>query len=133
MWTSKFMIKKFIFFALFVSLVHGCARHETPNSRWRQENGKVKILTTIAMINDLVSQIGGDEVDTIALIRGELDPHSYELVKGDDEKFALAELVFYNGLGLEHGLSLRRHLAHNSKAVSVAEPMLKEDPNLILK
>lgn len=113
-------------------LVCSCSRHETVDSRWRQENGKLKVLTSIAMINDLVKQIGGDDVDTIPLIRGELDPHSYELVKGDDEKFARADVVFYNGLGLEHGLSLRQNLLNNPKAVSVADPILKEDPDLIL-
>lgn len=84
------------------------------------------------MINDIVKQIGGEKVDSITLIRGELDPHSYELVKGDDEKFARADLVFYNGLGLEHGLSLRQNLENHSKAIAVAEPLLKENPELIL-
>ena len=111
----------------------GCACRENACSQWRQENGKVKVLTTIAMICDLVKQIGGENVDCIALIRGELDPHSYELVKGDDEKFARADLIFYNGLGLEHGLSLRQNLENNPKAIAVADPILKENPELIIK
>ncbi len=84
------------------------------------------------MIHDLVEQIGGERVDSMPLVRGELDPHSYELVKGDDEKFARADLIFYNGLGLEHGLSLRQNLENNPKAIAVAEPMLKRDPELII-
>jgi manganese/zinc/iron transport system substrate-binding protein len=84
------------------------------------------------MIDDIVGQIGGERVDTIPLIRGELDPHSYELVKGDDEKFARADLIFYNGLGLEHGLSLRQNLEKNPKAVAVADPILQQRPDLIL-
>jgi len=126
------LFKTWILGALFCLIVYGCSRQETGDSRWRQENGKLKVLTTIAMINDLVKQIGDDHVDTIALIRGELDPHSYELVKGDDEKFIRADLIFYNGLGLEHGLSLRQNLMNNPKAVAVAEPLLRENPNLIL-
>lgn len=109
-----------------------CSRHETEGTKWRQENGKLKVLSTIAMIHDLVQQIGGEDIDAITLIRGELDPHSYELVKGDDEKFARADLVFYNGLGLEHGLSLRQNLANHPKAIAVADPILKEIPELIL-
>jgi manganese/zinc/iron transport system substrate-binding protein len=121
-------------FLLVLLLIGACAcqRHETEGSAWRQENGKIKVLTTIAMINDLVKEIGGDKVDSITLIRGELDPHSYELVKGDDEKFARADLIFFNGLGLEHGLSLRQNLINNPKAVAVAEPILKESPPLVL-
>jgi len=117
---------------LLLTILCCCSPHESESSKWRQENGKIKVLTTIAMINDIVKQIGGEKVDSITLIRGELDPHSYELVKGDDEKFARADLVFYNGLGLEHGLSLRQNLENHSKAIAVAEPLLKENPELIL-
>lgn len=124
-------MRYFLFVLVFLSFC-GCSRQETRDSKWRQENGKLKVLTTIAMIDDLVKQIGGEDVDTLPLIRGELDPHSYEIVKGDDEKFARADLIFYNGLGLEHGLSLRQNLMNNPKAVAVAEPLLQEDPPLIL-
>ncbi len=99
---------------------------------WAQQNGKIKILSTTAMIDDIVGQIGGDRIDHIALITGEIDPHSYELVKGDDEKLLLAQLVFYNGLGLEHGASLRYQLEHHSNAVGVGNEVLKKHPQFIL-
>lgn len=103
-----------------------------PMAFW-EENGKLKVLTTTAMIEDLVKGIGGEQVDTLTLIRGELDPHSYELVKGDDERFECADLVLYNGLGLEHALSLRQKLASHPHAIGIADPILKENPKLILK
>ena len=126
-------IKNYILFSLLLVLVVcSCSRRETTDTNWHQENGKLKVLVTLAMIGDLVKQIGGEDVDTITLIRSELDPHSYELVKGDDEKFARADLIFYNGLGLEHGLSLRQNLEKNHKAFSVAEPICEGEPDLIL-
>lgn len=118
---------------LVASMSAGCSRPETESKSWGLENGKLKVLTTLSMIDDLVQQIGGDRVDTMPLIGGELDPHSYELVKGDDEKFSKADLIFYNGLGLEHGLSLRQNLENNPKAIAVAEPILRHNPSLILK
>lgn len=124
------LVRPLLLLLLFLSIC-GCQRQGSGGSAWRQENGKIKVLTTIAMINDLVKEVGGDRVDTLVLIRGELDPHSYELVKGDDEKFARADLIFYNGLGLEHGLSLSQNLHHNPTAVAVADGMLKA-PGLIL-
>lgn len=84
------------------------------------------------MIHDIVKQIGGDEAISIPLIRGELDPHSYELVKGDDEKFAAADLIFYNGLGLEHGLSLRQNLENNPRAISVTSKLVEKHSEQIL-
>ena len=84
------------------------------------------------MIDDLVGQIGRDRIDHIALITGEIDPHSYELVKGDDEKLNLAALIFYNGLGLEHGASLRYQLEHHRNAIGLGDKLLETAPDLIL-
>ena len=100
--------------------------------RFRTKDGKVKVLTTIAMIGDLVEKIGGDYVDTLILLRGDLDPHSYQLVKGDDEKMAYADIIFYNGLGLEHGPSLQHYLETNKKAVGLGNQVMAEDPSSIL-
>ncbi|MCH9610140.1 MAG: Periplasmic zinc-binding protein TroA [Chlamydiales bacterium] len=115
-------------------IVAACTKPERAQeeSRWRASNGRIKVLTTTAMIHDVVTQVGGSEVDSIPLIRGELDPHSYELVKGDDEKFSRADVIFYNGLGLEHSLSMRRKLEGNRKAVAVANHLLEKDTSLIL-
>ena len=97
------------------------------------DNGKVKVLSTIEMIDDLVCEIGGEHVDSISLVKGEIDPHSYELVKGDDEKFLRSDVIIYNGLGLEHSVSMRENLDKNPKAVSVGGAILQEDPSLILR
>lgn len=77
------------------------------------------VLSTIAPIEVLVSAIGGSRIRSDCLIAGELDPHSYQLVKGDREKFRRAHLVFYNGLGLEHGPSLATSLTNCPQAISL--------------
>jgi manganese/zinc/iron transport system substrate-binding protein len=99
---------------------------------WTKQNGKLKVLSTTAMIDDIVGQIGKERVDHIPLIVGEIDPHSYELVKGDDEKLSLASIIFFNGLGLEHGASLRYQIEHHSCAYGVGDVVLKNHPELIL-
>lgn len=100
--------------------------------QWMQPNEHVKVLSSIAMISDLVQQIGGEHVDALTLIKGELDPHSYQLVKGDDEKLNFADLIFYNGLGLEHGPSLQYHLQNNKKAIALGNKIEQDFPDLIL-
>ena len=75
------------------------------------------------MIDDLVGQIGGDRVDHLVLITGEMDPHSYEMVKGDEEKFSCASLIFFNGLGLEHGASLRAQLQNHPHAIALGNTL----------
>jgi manganese/zinc/iron transport system substrate-binding protein len=99
---------------------------------WAARNGKVKVLSTTAMIDDIVVQIGQERINSIALITGEIDPHSYELVKGDDEKLTLAAVIFYNGLGLEHGASLRYQIEHHHNAIGVGNILFEKEPQRIL-
>jgi manganese/zinc/iron transport system substrate-binding protein len=128
------LIKKFFLALALFSLSMGCSskREESSLNRWMQNSGKVKILSTIAQIGDLVSAVGGDRIESLVLITAELDPHSYELVKGDGEKFERADLIFYNGLGLEHGASLSQLLTSSSQSVSLGEKIVEKKPEKIL-
>lgn len=119
-------------YLILLMLLFSCSGGDSRMQEWMAPNGKLKVLTTIAMIDDLVKQVGGEHVDSITLIKGELDPHSYQLVKGDDEKFAFADLIFFNGLGLEHGPSLQNILATSKKAIGVGDVILAHSPQDIL-
>lgn len=122
-----------ILFSILISLcLFGCQKSASELNRWMEPNHKVKVLSTTAIIDDLVAQIGGDRIDHIALIEGAIDPHSYELVKGDDEKLARAQVVFSNGLGLEHGASLRYQLEHHPKAIALGDQIRMRNPDAIL-
>lgn len=120
----------FFSLAFLLSCQNSSSQQEVHN--WMTSQGKVKTLSTTGMINDLVKRIGGTHVETLTLIKGELDPHSYQLVKGDDEKLLNADLIFYNGLGLEHGPSLQHHLRDSSKAYALGDLVRQENPDLIL-
>ncbi len=124
----------FLFLLLVGCLFTGCSSTGGPSpvEVWARENGKVKVLSTTAMIDDIVGQVGGDRIDHIALITGEIDPHSYELVKGDDEKLTLAQIIFFNGLGLEHGASLRYQLEHHPDTLGVGNAVLANYPERVL-
>jgi manganese/zinc/iron transport system substrate-binding protein len=108
-----------------------CER-EGQRKTWNENNGRLKVLCTIAMIEDLVREIGGENVDTWSLIRGQMDPHTYQLVKGDGEQLDYADCVFYHGLNLEHGPSLKQFLVNNDKAVAVADAIAMAFPERIL-
>lgn len=124
----------FISFCL-VTLLLGCSNNRERNNNvkeWMQSD-KVKVLSTIEMIDNLVKEIGGEYVTTLVLITGQLDPHSYQLVKGDDEKFAIADIIFYNGLTLEHGPSLKKTLEEKKNAIGLGDLLKKDHPELILE
>lgn len=130
---AKFFYKK-IFISLFLLILSSCATTDHEElSKWMQGGGKVRILSTTAMIDSLVQKIGGSHVLSITLIKGDLDPHSYEMLKGDGEKIDLADLVFYNGLGLEHAPSLSHKLHHHQKAKAVGDFIASVDDEALIR
>ncbi len=131
--------KKF-FLILFLGVIFcslfGCSTKANRGSKlktWMQESKELRILCTTAQIGDIVQEIGGERTKTWVLIQGDLDPHSYELVKGDDEKIFFADLIFYNGLHLEHGASLSALLHSSPKSIALGDIVAKKYPEKILK
>lgn len=132
-------MKNLLIISLLSLLVCSCSQSQQESctrsgelSRWMNKNGKVKVLCTTAMIADIASEVGGDQADVIALITGGLNPHAYQLVKGDDEKLHFADIIFSNGLELEHGPSLKHALATNKKAIPLGDKIRENYPNEIL-
>jgi manganese/zinc/iron transport system substrate-binding protein len=123
----KFSICCVLLFACF-----GCQGPSSSLEEWMRPGDKPKILSTTGIIDDLVGQIGGEKIDHLSLIEANMDPHSYELVKGDDEKFLRAQLVFYNGLGLEHGASLAYHLKKHPNKVALGEAIQAHNQEAII-
>lgn len=122
------MLRKYVVpFLLFLAICfiavscRGSSKKEKPS--WSKSSSKLKVLSTTAIIDNLIEEIGKDKVHHISLITGELDPHSYELVKGDNEKIAYADVIFYNGLELEHGASLKYQLLESKNAHAIASCM----------
>jgi len=120
---------------LFFSIIF-CAVACTPSfndlSEWMSDHGKVRVLSTTAMIGSLVSAVGGDDIAHLNLIVGDIDPHSYELVKGDGDKLQAADLIFYNGLGLEHGASLSSALTRHPDSHSLGASLQTKCPERLL-
>jgi len=121
-----------VFFSMWLLFLGSCTDNHY-FKEWAEETSRIRVLSTTAMIGDLVQEIGGERIHHLTLIRGELDPHSYELVKGDDEKLQRAHMIFYNGLGLEHGASLSYWLHNNAKAISVGDAIEERVPEEILR
>ena len=97
-----------LLFFLSFSLLANCgnADREPGAMRVRQnQTGAVRVVTTIGMIADAVKRVGGDKVEVSALMGAGVDPHLYKASEGDVRRLANAEIIFYNGLHLEAGMS----------------------------
>ncbi|MFC3882494.1 metal ABC transporter solute-binding protein, Zn/Mn family [Bacillus songklensis] len=94
---KQFMVGLFIFIlALFI--VSGCSNNKGTATN---EDGKLKITTTIGMITDVTKNVGGEHVEVTGLMKTGVDPHLYKASQGDMKKLDEAELILYNGLHLE--------------------------------
>jgi manganese/zinc/iron transport system substrate-binding protein len=62
---------------------------------------KIRIVTTIGMITDIVERVGGERVAVTGLMGPGVDPHLYKASEGDVTRMAGADVIFYGGLHLE--------------------------------
>lgn len=73
----------------------GCAEEQ------KSSTGKIAVVCTTGMVGDLARIIAGDAADLVTLMGPGVDPHYYKASKGDVERLAAADVIFYNGLYLE--------------------------------
>lgn len=62
---------------------------------------RLRVVTTISILADMIRAVGGQHVDVTALIGPDMDVHAFEPSPADAKALAKAQLVVVNGLGLE--------------------------------
>lgn len=62
---------------------------------------KIKVVATFSILGDLVSQVGGENVDLSVLVGPDADAHTYQPRPTDARTLAGAQALVSNGLGFE--------------------------------
>ncbi|MEM8495491.1 MAG: zinc ABC transporter substrate-binding protein, partial [Planctomycetota bacterium] len=65
------------------------------------EAGTYRIVGTVGMVTDIVTQVAGDRAHVDGLMGSGIDPHLYKPTRDDIRKLMRADVIFYNGLLLE--------------------------------
>lgn len=88
------MIKKILMCVLAMSLVFvtGCSNNNTSD-----DNGKLKVITTIFPAYDFARQIFGDTADITLLLKPGMESHSYDPSAKDIVAISNCDLFIYNG------------------------------------
>jgi manganese/zinc/iron transport system substrate-binding protein len=88
---------------LLLALITGCDDSPAGDRRDRATapDGTYIIVTTTAMIGDIVRNVAGDRATVHVLMGPGTDPHLYRPTRSDITKLLNADIVFYNGLNLE--------------------------------
>lgn len=61
----------------------------------------IRVVTGLAIVQDLVRQVGGDRVDVFSIVPPGADPHTYQPTPRDIQSLQGARLAVWNGLGLD--------------------------------
>lgn len=83
-----------------LALVSACSQGEGSP---KEQDGKLKIVTTYSIVYDMIKNVGGDHVDVHSLAPIGSDPHNYDPLPNDLVLTTDADVIFYNGLNLEEG------------------------------
>ncbi|GJM15970.1 MAG: manganese transporter [Thermodesulfobacteriota bacterium] len=93
-------LSKYLVIALLSLAVISCSSNDG-SIKSDSNNGKLNIVATTGMIADMVSVIGGENVEVKGLMGPGVDPHLYKASAGDVALLSKADVIFYNGLHLE--------------------------------
>jgi len=90
--------------------------------------GKIKVVTTVSMVADLVKQVGGERVEVQGLMGPGVDPHLYKATASDITKLQKSQAIFYCGLLLEGKMQdLFAKLARTKKYVYAVTEAIPEE------
>ncbi len=119
----------YISLCLMVSILvwTGCDPKEQPDA---STVGKIRVVTTIGMVTDIVKNVGGERVEVTGLMGPGVDPHLYKASAGDVQRLTSAQLIFYNGLHLESKMGdILAKMSGNTRTVAVTDAV---DRSLLL-
>lgn len=106
-------------FLIAILVFTGCDPKEQPDTSTGE---KLRIVTTIGMITDVVRNVGGERVDITGLMGPGVDPHLYKPSAGDVQRLTSAQIIFYNGLHLESKMAdILAKMSGNTKTVAVTD------------
>lgn len=79
-----------------------------------------RIVVTTNILGDITREIVGDEVDVTVLMKPDADPHSFGLSAVQAAELENADLIVYNGLGLEENVLRHVKAAEESGVAAFA-------------
>ena len=94
-------------------------------------SGRVQVVTTLPLFADFIRNVGGDRVDVTAIVPAGAGPEDYQPTPQDAIAVSRADVIFYNGLGLEKAVDsmLKNQARRDAVQVTFATgmPFIKDE------
>jgi len=93
----------FIFMIILIGISTLITNNEYAQSQIdnKPDSMKLKVVTSVSPITNIVKNIGGDMIDLVGLVPERVNSHTFELRPSDVIKINEADLIIIDGLGLE--------------------------------
>jgi len=98
-------LKKFIGLSLVILsllLIIGCSSDNVAGTHNGEDEGKIKVYTSFYTMYDFALKVGGDKIRITNLVPTGTEPHDWEPTASDIIGLEKADVLIYNGAGLEH-------------------------------
>lgn len=94
-------MKKIISLLLVIPILFtiGCSKEKKTDE---SSDGKIKIYTSIYPLYDFAKKVGGDKVEITNLVPAGTEPHDWEISTSDIVNLEKADMLIYNGAGIEN-------------------------------
>ncbi|MEM6884431.1 MAG: zinc ABC transporter substrate-binding protein [Verrucomicrobiota bacterium] len=90
-----------ILFVVTLMVLLGCGGSSPETVTSAERTYPYKVICSIAMVADMVSQVAGEHADVVGLMGEGVDPHLYKPTRDDVNMLLQADMIFYVGLMLE--------------------------------
>lgn len=107
-------MKNLLLLVILVAVVTYCTKPA-------QQKEILLVAASIPPLADFVNQVGGSKVDAFTIVPPGANPHSFDLTPGLMRKLAKADLLVFNGAGLEFWLDNVMDNLAGKKAVYTSE------------
>ncbi|GCD97700.1 zinc ABC transporter substrate-binding protein AztC [Embleya hyalina] len=85
-----------------------------------RDNARPSVVVTTNILGDITRRIVGDQADVLVLMKADADPHSFGISASQAARIERADLVVYNGLGLEENVLRHVRAAADSGVATIA-------------
>lgn len=103
-------------FSLVMTLLTGCGAGANPKE---ENDGKISVYTSFYVLYDFAKKIGGDRIELTNLVPAGTEPHEWEPSPSDIASLEKADVLVYNGAGMEGWLDRIRQTLKNKKLIEV--------------